>query len=342
MAPEGEEQPPYLVEGTLTFSWYTKSEVKEYPSSHFTVRVDGAKWLIHEETEDKSAYDYNEVFCDGRYIYHTLSLKTAAEDRERHTGKREAPNIANCSLYEGHVFRNEFAHAVAPIWLAFASGDYWREVRGSLVEPVVTFTSKGPRSPSRGPEAFFGYNPMFQTAVWQCWPEFPHVPYAVTYFSGGFTNAIYIVEAVTNFGSTRLPLVASLTTFVDGQQAPVGQPPGILTRYRLSLGAVCRTESLTQQYPQLPGYATFSDYRFGKEAGMLQLAGTKWPSEQEARDSKEFNDGVKLVDWVTGHRGVSSSRLVSARIALLLIFLAPLFVMGARFLGKRKKQITST
>jgi hypothetical protein len=337
------ESPPFNVEGTVHFEWHTKDGVKTYPDVRFTVTVDGCRWLIHEEAEDKSEYDYNEAFHDGNCVFYVHSIKTAVEAHASKPGALQASNIANSVVMRGNFFRNEFAHSITPIWLAYTSGCYWRSLTNNQADAVATFTSKGPRRPYQGPEPFWNYTPSRQELVVGGWMDGISLPNSVMYLGSGptrFTNSSYVVQRTTNFNGIVLPSDATLTTYWDPDQLPPGVIPQVLTVYRITLRAVGPASALAAEPPRLPGLSTIEDLRFAKEAAGIPFQSSEWLSEKAVKNSAEYAEAVKSVASLASFQG-SPSRVPARHLPLVrllvvfVVLLVPAFWALSAY--KRKK-----
>jgi hypothetical protein len=332
---EAPAPPPFTVEGLVGFEWYSKAGSKTYPAFHFSVTVDGCRWLIHEECEDKSLYDYDEVYYDGQFLYSLRSFQSVVEDLVRRTGVRGASNVATAITYKGQVFRDEFAHVIGPLWLAYASGCYWPQLTNTQVEPVAVFTSKGPRTSAKGSDGFRSYQPLRQNAVWNCSQEEPHLPLTVAYFSeDGNTNSLYSVLATTNLSGTRVPLQSTFSTFWDEDQAELSPADKVLIRYSIRLTSIRVAAPLSAQPPPLPGLTAIADFRFAKTVGLLGIWSNRWLSEQEATNTAEYARAIgQLRATKTRPRGQLTFRLlVGCTLAL------PLAVLAKQLFGRRSKK----
>jgi hypothetical protein len=284
--------PAFMVDGTIVYAEYITASNRPPSLFKFTVHVDGCRWRIHCEPEDKSAYDYQEAYHDGQYTYFLHSIKNVVDELVRRTGERKADNVANALIYEGQVFRNGLAHVIGPIWLMLCSGCYWEHLRGDVVEPVITFTPKGLRNYSLGPrEGIVGYSPVFERAAWRQSDKPPYLPEFVAFLNLAGegprqTNSVLRVLESTNFYGIIVPVAAVLETLWDADQGRNKRSGEVFTAYTLKVTSV-RPGFPMDSPPKLPGRTTIADFRF-IEPDVMRFDGTNWPSVQAATNSSAF------------------------------------------------------
>lgn len=113
-------------------------------------------------------------------------------------------------------------------------------------------------------------------------------------FDEGFTNAVFRVTSLTNWGGAQVPWSAELDTF---RPAPGDQPRLVrYTRYEIMLTKWSKNPKEVEFKPRLPGLTTISDARvFHLVGSHTYLAREDWPSLEEVTRAAGFAQKAEVV-----------------------------------------------
>ena len=263
---------------------------------NFSVVVSNSCYLMRIVPTKESAGRYQEAGYDGETLYFLIALNRSGPQNAPGVG---GGNVANAFIYDHQrVVYSIFAHHMGPVWLMFASGDYFRSVTNGLVDPPLTF-------------GLFENNdyyprPFRIPAQWTLQQAFPFLPLRVTYqddgevktgppfqdvkrtppFDAGFTNIVFRVTGTRKFDDILVPCSAELDTYRPEHR---GKPELLhYTSYRLTLKKWSKGTPPTCFKPKLPGLTVFSDTRASAVGRRNAVRADQWPSEEQtAKDERK-------------------------------------------------------
>jgi hypothetical protein len=256
----------------------------------FTVAVSNSSYLMRMAPAKEGAVLYQEAGFDGETLYYVgrLNLSSVQIPPNVHV----IPNVANAWIFDRQrVVYSIFAHHMGPVWLMFASGDYFRGVTNGLVEPPVTI----------GLFENLDYypRPFKIPAQWSLQRAFPFLPLRVTCqddgetkteppfqnlkrsppFDAGFTNIVFRVTGTRKFDGVDVPCTADVDTY---RPDPDGKPRLLhYNRYHLELTKWSKGIPPTTFRPKLPGLTTISDTRASAAGRSRSVPVHEWPAEEQ-------------------------------------------------------------
>jgi hypothetical protein len=337
-----------FVEGTASMRLHSPDgTTHEQAPLEFTLNVQDCAWLlqcarIYGGANGGHAPDM-EVSCDGTNIYFVRSFGHEFLKRVKQSGQKAAFNSANCISYQGQVFHHRLIDEVGAIWLAYASGCYFRSRTNDLVEPAMVLDGFG--------GLYDGFpNRSRLRAKWTISSSEPFLPERLVYFGRGenairigpaprpapsseeFTNAVYEVETFTNLNGLRLPREASLKLFTSaGGSSPLGAVR-LLAEYRVNLITAAITNALASYQPGIDGVAAMYDQRAGDTA--IYFATNGWPSVETLRTAAYF----QRLREINRHPSAPRRGPWALRIVLALVVLIPIWVYALRVRSRRGQE----
>lgn len=250
---------------------------------------------------------------------------------------------------------------VTPVWIAYASGLYYRSRAGQGVRPVWVPTD---------PEIAYGTDEF--PAKLHLTESFPYLPTSVAYFSdgqgrlrfgnrhlvfrldppyqNGFTNAIFETNLRTNLAGFDLPVRSSLTMYCQQAEAPASSNDLIRCHTWIVQATQCRTsEPLVTFLPATPPQSLVIDRRTEPElparVGMHYLTTV---SNQWIPDGRSVKAEPLFTASVSEHRLRQRSNVVLvSRTFVVGCFLLPFLwlgwplIRGSMNRGQNQKQTAS-
>jgi RNA polymerase sigma factor (sigma-70 family) len=151
----------------------------------FTAFSQSGRWLVHYPVQT-NGIDYIEDACDGENIYRYTQL-----DRDKPSPTSH--NSSTCMVEANNI--PDFGHGsdhTTPIWLAYASADYFHGLTGNRMKSFFSVDR---------PDPSLGLGPYMEVE-WRRSPNPPHVP---VYIFFPKLNDRYQVLQFTNFNGLALP-----------------------------------------------------------------------------------------------------------------------------------------
>jgi hypothetical protein len=216
--------------------------------------------------------------------------------------KDVAPNVATARIYKNqNVVRDFTAPEIAPIWLMFVSGEYFRSLTNNLVEPVVI---DGLNSP------ILKISEISQQVYWQLQDQPPWFPIQVSFLDdgifhvppplksvkrpppldAGFTNAVFRVNSFTNVGNLQVPQAAVLETYSPSPSKAEGGTLYMKGRYVMKVKTVKLGLLPTAFRPVLPGVTRIDDWRFHGWPNGISYQSTNWLPESVITNASQFKN----------------------------------------------------
>jgi HEAT repeat protein len=256
-------------------------------SMNFSLVVSNSCYFLRTTPARDTTYLYQEAAFDGLTVYYVTRLNLANLQETPPPGVKL--NIATAWMYRHQRFvHSMFARDVEPIWLMFASGDYFRTVTNGLVEPALTL--------GLFENADYYPRPFLIPAKWELQGTFPFLPLRVTYmddgetktappfqnakrdppFDAGFTNVVFWVSATRKFGDVTVPVRGEVDTYnltwSEGKQElrPYTHYQVVATNWSIGIPP-------TVFRPKLPGLTTISDARDVLTERPQTARASEWP-----------------------------------------------------------------
>jgi hypothetical protein len=246
-------------------------------------------WFVRVTPLAKDAFEYQEAAYDGRTLYHLFrtDLRDIPAAQNLPAGSY---SVATATIYQNQrVVYDVFGHHIAPLWLMFASSQYFLSLTNNLAEPALLLGLFEAQD--------FWKNPFRIPARWKLQAEPPHLPVEVVYWDDGeikadppflprkrpppldkgFTNVVFRVTQTARFAGYNVPGEAEVATY---KPSPGGVPPirGFL-QYRIVVHDWQPTIAATQFKPKLPGRTAISDRRLYSMVDSLTYTATNdWPT----------------------------------------------------------------
>jgi RNA polymerase sigma factor (sigma-70 family) len=240
---------------------------KSFAKYSFVITVNGPRWFLHVECDDPLRYDYSEVAFDGKLLYYVSSLKSWVRTQKR-AGKSVGPNTAVGIVENRQVPQIGANDELGPIWLAYASANFFRTHTNLSATPTPATLGVG----GAGLSGTLDY--YHQTAIVRSSGRTPGIPQEAIYveeepskrYSQSFTNTVFRVEGYTNIGSASIPNAATFTTYFPLKRAagaPIHPEPQYV--YRLRTTAVGTGRMPGNGRPKRPELTYVSDLRFADD-----------------------------------------------------------------------------
>jgi hypothetical protein len=283
------------VEGNFRKWLYFQGKTNQDPVYPFTVDLKECGWRIRSKCSSKVRFsDYMEACFDGTNIYFLNSIKSAVEAQQRKGADLGPnPNTALGTVYRGQVCNRE---EIAPAWLAYASGCYFKSQTNEFVEPAL-------EEDANSAMIFGPPDHLTMRARWILTDSQPIFISHLAYLSDGsamnrlgkfakrqvpydlgFTNSCYEVESFTNVDGLSIPLVSHLKVFREKTNAVASTDLALLLEYRISLTSARRHAESVISQPMLAGVTAVQDFRVATDVGpqvSWYLTSNKWLTEPE-------------------------------------------------------------
>jgi hypothetical protein len=307
----------------------------------FRAIVEGGKWRIHTTSDENPAttYDYAEASFDGQTLYFVRSIASWVEDQIR-SGKQVGSNTASGIILNRPVPQFGMNHEIGPIWLAYASGDYFSSLKDEW--------AFSPLSRGVGPKGNIATRDAYKQAVRMSRSESSlGIPSKVVFLETNIagisgidlTNATFEVLTYTNLGQLRLPLKSLVKTFRFYREPGTEATTIIVTdEYELTTQSVSSTPARPSFVPSLDEVTYISDLRFEnaqRAPPVFHYYGQgSWLSESHARKLPEYKEALRREHGMT----VASSATETVRGLLIVLVLVSLPVFAV--LWKRRNAAT--
>jgi hypothetical protein len=304
----------------------------------FQAVAEGGKWRIRTTPSENPAatYDYAEAGFDGQTLYYVRSMASWVEDQVR-SGKQVGSNTASGIILNRPVPQFGMNHELGPIWLAYASGDYFSSLKDEW--------AFSPLSRGVGPKGSIATRNAYKQAVRVSGSESSlAIPSKVFFLetniagvSGiALTNATFEVLTYTNLGQLRVPLKSLVKTFRFYSEPGTETTAMIVTdEYELTTQSVKSTPARPSFVPSIDEVTYISDLRFENAEKAPPVfhyyRQGSWLSESAARKLSEYKEALRQEDGVT----VASSAAATVRGLLIILVLVSLPIFAV--LWKRRK-----
>jgi hypothetical protein len=285
--------------------------------------------------------NYVMVSCDSQDTYYLNCMESYLKSRKER-GEKVAENVATGNILRGVFPRFPFARAdcAGPIWLAYASGWYFRTLTNNLVTPAACL---GVPSAS-GTDLYPGDEVIKKAKIVRS-ENALGTPQRVDYLEDGihplakkpwpspldkgFTNTVFEIVATTNWNGLVIPLLSRMTTWYASYEGETAGALHVNHEYEVLTKRIEFAERRSDYRPMIPGLTSFADTRFSTNSRLrFSYEGTKWLTAEEAKNSPEYKRAAKLRGLAVSH---SRNRIVIA-IFLCLLLLPLVFVL------KRKRR----
>ena len=337
----------FEVEGSITYSVAARrGQPTRETSSTFVISVNDCKWFVRISNPTKTEFDYREISYDGRQLYYVESFPTRIRLKQER-GEAVGFNEATAWMYKGETFHDEFAHEVGPLWICYASGCFFTNLRTNEMEPVITFgVSTGVYSSTA--------NPFLQRIQREMQPKFPKLPVRVVFlddgllriskgvtvrreklFADGFTNAVFEVLRQTNLAGALFPAESRLRVYAPEPFGPNPTNLALFSEYLIRLTSGTRTSSVTNFQPSLPQKTYLSDARFAEARPIGMISTGQWPSEDFVKQGKQYEQAVRVERHSSPVVSENSNRKVFVVRCVAILFLTTSFLAGGLLLWKR-------
>jgi hypothetical protein len=334
------------VDGTYQKRIYFQGKTYEEPTVHFDLKLKGVNWFVHY-----SRWNGDYDFADAQYHGTNISLVVFIRSgvvAARKRGESVAPNVALGTIYRGEVPNLESTEDLAPIWLAYLSGSYFKNQTNDFAEPPF----------ARDPNSAMHYGPPHyfkMQAFWTLTDSKPPFISHLAYLSGGyatnamgkpvkrqapydqgFTNSYYQVESFTNIGGLDVPLVSSFKVFRQKPDAIANMDLDLLFEYRINLE---RATSKVADFPseQWLDVTACQDYRVKTDSGTpfaCYYANNRWPTDEEALKMAVSNG--KFIRNIDEAR--DATRKLFIKVFLYTILLLPALALLLKLVRTRPAQ----
>ena len=281
-------EPGFEVRGQIKWEILTVHP-KEW-TFDFSAKVIDPAWEIRVRPSADSTYrdfklDEIVATCDGQTLYVIKNFETDQEKR-RGRGEQVGPNASESLVYRNIVPNNEAF--LAPIWLAFCSRAYFRDLRTNLITvPICENVFSGM---SINSIAALEYR---QAAFWSFADEPPFCPrtlysvddgsikgvrgelYTITKdhyappYDSGFTNIAFEASDYSKVNGFKLAKSASLDVYC------LRGTPQVMThlhQLQVTVASMKSTHAAIDFPPRIAGIAVVCDWRFALSNRPMQVA----------------------------------------------------------------------
>jgi hypothetical protein len=208
----------FEIKGTASMTGFTpEGKLDGTQTLNFSLQVSNSLYKVRLTGFPENFIDYRESAYDGQNLYLIDSLAGSIAAAKA-AGKRVGANTATGWIYKDqHVVLDIIGSQMGPIWLMFASGEYFKSLTNNLVEPAVVLGLYVP--------SISVTRQIRPRASWRLQENPPYFPVEVSYFDdgmvylpppqkpikrlppyeNGFTNAIFKVNNFTNVGGASNP-----------------------------------------------------------------------------------------------------------------------------------------
>jgi RNA polymerase sigma factor (sigma-70 family) len=271
------------------------------PQLDFSLRASNSEYELRV-TGYQKGIDYRETAFDGTYLYELTAYNKSSIPMPNDARKDVAPNVATARIYKNQNLVRDFtAPEIAPIWLMFVSGEYFRSLTNNLGEPVVI---DGLNSP------ILKISEISQQVYWQLQDQPPWFPIQVSFLDdgifhvppplksvktpppldAGFTNAIFRVNSFTNVSNLQVPQAAVLETYSPNPSKAEGGTLYMKSRYVMKVKTVKLGLLPTAFRPVLPGVTRIDDWRFHRWPNGISYQSTNWLPESVITNASQFKN----------------------------------------------------
>ena len=305
----GTESGAIEVTGTITYRFieFLSGVPTPFNPKQFRFRaiIDDQRWFFRTEpvTNQANTFDYCEVAFDGTNQYAVKSLKSWVEDSKA-LGRRVGSYTAFGMVWREPVLRFGYSDELAPLWLAYASAEYFQRLTNDIIY-CFPITALGPPerwvrdssnhyrvrvSPGPVPGVvpaqvtFLTTNALPPEMAWLWWPV-----------GQWRTSAVFTAQHYTNLDRFTVPLQAVVKTYAPYVHEPRKRQVTLLewSSYEVEAAAVRPVPAPAVWCPELPEPTRISDYRFVDraqgtvEAVSYQTQG-RWHTDAEVMQLPEY------------------------------------------------------
>jgi len=335
----------YSFEGAAKMRMVMPSgKMQEQRAVVFKLNVSDCQWRIRfhrdEGTNQINSPDYTEVSSDGVFLYYLSNLESAiANQKKRGANFGVDHNTAVARRYKGELFHMRFVDEVSPIWLAFASGCYFKNRTNDYVEPGFVFDSVQEYGPPERKRL---------KSFWRLNEFKPFMPVSVVYigvgkikgpngdlidrpspYNNGFTNAVYRIISTTNINGVEFPQHSKLEIFRPTSLFDTNSPLIPFITYEMSLTAFLRRTGIFHIQPELPGITAIQDEAAFEGSSIPRVtykSKDRWPTIAEVRSS-----GVLTNIQIGEPTGVTSITGLRRTWIILAMFVIPIAIAAMLF-----------
>ena len=333
----------FEIKGTASMTGFTpEGKVDGVQVLNFSLQVSNSLYKVRLTGFPENFIDYRESAYDGQYLYLIDSLAGSIAAAKTAGKQLAGKNTATGWIYKDqHVVRDVIGSQMGPIWLMFASGEYFKSLTNNLVEPAVVL---GLYIPSLSVT-----RQIRPRALWHLQEDPPNFPVEVSYFDdgtiylppprkpikrlppyeNGFTNAIFKVINFTNVGGLQIPNVGVLETFHPRDGLTGTGELYCASRYEISVKSVKLGLPPTVFRPEFPGVTAISDVRFYDRAAAvtyLQSGDSAWLPEQVITNKEAFKRKAAITDLQHKKQLEEESQMPNQRRVIIVIMLALIVV----------------
>jgi hypothetical protein len=303
----------------------------ETESFQYTATVDGDKWFFHVTTSENpvATFDYCDVSYDGDTLYYIRSLQSWVEDQIA-VGKSVGSNTAMGIVGKMPVPAVSVNHEIGPIWLTYASAQYFSGLRPGEMALCPLTRGIGPNSVTK---TIDHYKQKVQVTPGDSSPAIPSkVIFLESNMSGvlgnGLTNATFEILSYTNLGTLKLPMRSIVKIFLFYREP--GKTNTTLMvghEYELTTDSVVVPSTRTKFEPRVSGTLHTSDLRFKDDKRQplgvfFYYHKNSWYSESAARKLPEYKRAI--FERYRGTQLMSASAAMRAIIVVLVFVIPPL------------------
>jgi hypothetical protein len=328
----------FEVDGQIyVFKSYGNSSI-----TYFNAIVKDQNWYIKLTQDTKNVYDYQEISYDGKYCYDLSNMKWIIEERQKN-GKAVGNNVATGWIVRDTFFRSVFAHEAGPIWLAYGSKYFFKNLTNNIIEPIIAYNSE--------PIVSATTKLTKQKIDLNLCQDFPGLPTKIIFhdmgieltepitkrdppYDKGFTNVVFDVLATTNYSGMILPTDVKVDVFCPSETGL-----NLTYSYRISKVNIKLPPTDFSFKPTIPGLTHITDGRFAAEAGLISFnVKSNWPSETEVHSLPQFAHGKSVESLIERNAPiqVSNGKIRTVRALFILACLSSI-VMLWYFTAKSKQ-----
>ncbi len=298
----------FTAKGVIHSSFFNTDETLlriEYYA--FEVSVSNCFWEIKLNSATNNSYAAK---YDGENIYFIHNLSNAVEAL-RKDGKETGKNIATALVVKSKVPHDPFAEGIGTVWLAYASGCYFKNRTDSQIEPMFSIADG----------VILQDQVIYQEATWRL-NRTLFTPTELTVFNdgklltyrrlakaepiryrppyeNGFVIAQFKLSASKTIGAREFPTSAVFKIFGTKPNAKSKTDLRLVSEHRISEAQISTETRIDGLPPHLPGETVVTDSRFlgEKVIAFSYHRENQLPGDSDVRKLPEYQR-VKALGWI--------------------------------------------